>query len=1117
MQILSCNLPYLQWKIFSKTLLIMKLTAILIFVTCLQASAHVYSQQVSLSVKNSSLKHVFNQIKKQTGYSFLWEEGILKASKPVSITVKDARIEEVLDECLRNQSLTYTIDKRLIVVKAAPVKISEAIPVADALVDVSLSGRVTNNDNEPLEGVSVVVRGTQNGTVTDAEGRFQLSVPSADNVELVFSFVGFESKTVKAGNQTIFNVSLELATSGLEDVVIVGYGRGSKKTLTSSITSVKPEDLNRTVTGDIGELLQGKVPGLNITSNGDPNSPAAVVMRGASTINSPQGPFYVIDGIPGADISTIAPSDIESIDVLKDAAATAIYGNKASNGVIIVNTKKGKSGRTVTSYDGYIGIEKVSGSLNVMDADQLKSYVSRNGNSILPSDDFGMNTNWIKAIQREQAISQNHNLSFAGGNDKTTYSASLNYLDKEGILMKSGLKRIISRLSLEQKALKDRVKLGLNVMNSNSKAVNTPLRNVVLQQAAKHLPVSPTHNSDGTFFENFNTPGYFNPLSLIDNAQDDTKYNTLLGNFTVEASLPFGLTYNLNVAYQKNTYLHGEYYNSYYSDNYKSGFYNNPDPGFTNKGLVTFGQKGAAYRSSFENNSTTVESYLTWNRNLDNHNINAVLGYSWQENNSGDGLQASNTNFVSDYTGYYNLGLGNYQAVNGYSVNFGNTIYQTTRFISDFLRVNYNYSNKYLLQVSVRRDGSSVFGTNNQWGYFPAVGLGWRIDQEDFMSNVGFISDLKLRLSYGQTGNAFGFGAYTAKQLFSSYGTYYNNGVYETAIGVTQGSNPDLKWEVTSTGNVGLDFGLFNNQLTGSIDYYEKITTDMIFAYTVSSTIVPGGFVWGNGGKVRNRGIELSLGATPIKTRHFSWNSSFSLASNKNLILDMNGPEKYGVNSDSIRYTQPDGPGQTNSTLQILKVGYPIGEFFTLNYQGKDQDGNSQFLASDKTLTTSPSIGKDYIYAGSPHPNLLLGWSNTVTYKNFDLSFFLRGAFGNKIFNVTRADLSYTVNATVNNISQLASDDLMTDGKNNAYSTRYVETGSYVRLDNATLSYRVPLKNQNIFNSLRFYLTSNNLFVITKYSGIDPEINQGGVGLGVDGNNFYPKTRTILFGMNIGL
>ncbi|MFT4156105.1 SusC/RagA family TonB-linked outer membrane protein [Parafilimonas sp.] len=979
----------------------------------------------------------------------------------------------------------------------------------------TISGKVTDSAGNPLPGITVSIQKKAAATSTDANGNYSIKAGNGDI--LVFSSVSFTEQQVKVGPAANYNIVMQASVSALGDVVVVGYGQTSRKNLSSSVVTVKPEDLNRAVTSDIGQLLQGKVPGLNITASGDPNASAAVVMRGASTINSPQGPFYVIDGIPGADIATIAPSDIASIDVLKDAAATAIYGNKASNGVIIITTKKGKSGRTQTSYDGYVGLEKVTGSLDVMDTTQIRNYVTSNGNTILPTDDLDANTDWMRAIERPQAISHNHNLSFSGGNEKSTYSASLNYLDKEGILLKSNLRRMIARLSLEHRALKDKLKLGLNVTNSGSKAINTPLRNVVLKQAAKYMPVSPVYEDDGTYFENFNTTGYFNPVSLINNATDETKYNTLLGNFTAEATLPWGFKYNLNAAFQRNTSLHGEYYNSYYSDYYNTGsFYNNPDPGFTTKSLLSFGENGSAYRSSYQSNSTTIESYLTWDKKIKLHSINAVLGYSWQENNSGDGLQASNTNFVSDYTSYYNLALGNYAAVSSYTVDFGSTVYQTTRFISDFFRLNYSYNNKYLMQASVRRDGSSVFGENNQWGYFPSVGLAWRIDQEGFMKNSAVISDLKLRLSYGQTGNAFGFGAYTAKQLFSSYGTYYNDGVYETAIGVTQGSNPDLKWEVTSTSNIGLDFGLFKGKVSGTLDLYEKITTNMIFDYTVSSTIVPGGYVWGNGGKVRNRGIELSLSATPVKTKNFAWNTTVNLASNQNLILDMNGPAKYGVNSDSIRYTQPDGPGQTNSTLQILKVGHAIGEFFTLKYAGKDADGNSQFLTHDGTLTTSPTIGTDYFYVGSPHPKLLLGWNNTLSYKNFDLNFFFRGAFGGKIFNVTRADLSYTPNATTNNISVHAANDLMTDAENNAYSTRYIENGSYIRLDNATFSYRLPVKDGGYITNLRFYLTSNNVFVITKYSGIDPEINQGGVGLGVDGSNFYPKTRTIVLGVNVG-
>ncbi|MBX6361806.1 MAG: SusC/RagA family TonB-linked outer membrane protein, partial [Acidobacterium ailaaui] len=928
-------------------------------------------------------------------------------------------------------------------------------------------------------------------------------------------FIGYERQEIPIAGRSQINIQMHATATGLNQVVVIGYGTQSRKNLTSSITTVQPKELNKGAISDVGQLLQGKVAGLNITASGDPNKPAAVVLRGASTINSPQGPYYVIDGVPGADISLIAPDDIASIEVLKDAAATAIYGNKASNGVIIVTTKRGKEGQMRTTYNGYVGRETESSRLKLMNAEQIRNYITKNGSSFSPSDDLGANTNWMKAIERNAALSYNHNLSISGGSDKSTYSASLNYFSKEGILLKSELDRLIARLSVNQYALNNRLKFGLTVINSSSNSHNVPLQNVVLLQAAKHLPVSPVYNKDGSYFENFNTPGYFNPVSLINNAQDNTKYNSLLGSFTTEAKLPFGFTYDLDLSYQKTTSLHGEYYNSYYSNNYNSNFYNNPDPGIgIVRSLVTFGVNGNAYRSVYQNSSETVTSFLTWDRQLSQHHINLVIGYSWQDNINGDGFQASNTNFVSDYTGYQNLGLGNYNAVNGYTVDFGPDNFSETRFISDFARLNYDYKEKYLLMASVRRDGSSVFGKNNQWGYFPAVGIAWRISQENFMKNASSLSDLKLRLSYGLTGNALGFGAYTAQQLYSRQGTYYDNGVWATAIGVSQGSNPDLKWEVTATANAGVDFGFFDGKLNGSVDFYNKTTSDMIFHYTVSNTVVPGGVVWGNGGKIQNKGIEVSLSADPFTTKNFSWATSLNLASNKNTILNLNGPAKYGVSSDSIRYSDPEGPGQTNSTLQILKVGHPIGQFFSLVYEGKDANGNSQFLKHDKSLTTSPTIGTDYFYVGNPQPTLLLGWSNTLSYKNFELNFFIRGVFGNKIFNATRADLSYTVNANVNNLVVYASNDKMTDSKNNYYSSRYIENGSYVRLDNVTLSYRFDIKNKYI-SLLRIYTTANNLFVITKYSGIDPEITQGGVSLGVDYNNFYPKTRTVLLGVNV--
>lgn len=976
-----------------------------------------------------------------------------------------------------------------------------------------VTGKVTDNAGNPLSGVTVNVKSTKVFASTNSDGLFKIEAKTND--VLVFSSVSYKLQEVTVSSSSTYNITMVPAVSTLTDVVVIGYGNANRKNLSSAITSVKPGDLNKAATGDIGQLLQGKVAGLNISASGDPNKPAAVILRGASTINSPGAPFYVIDGIPGADISVIAPDDIASIEVLKDAAATAIYGNRAASGVIIITTKQGKKGQLKTDYSGYVGFEKVSNNLKLMNAPQLRSYLAANNASFSPSDDLNANTNWMKAIERSSAVSQNHNLSFSGGAEHSNYSASINYLDKDGILSGSNLQRLITRLNINQYALNNKIKFGLNISNANSKASNVPLQNIVLIQATRHLPVSPVKNTDGTYFENFNTTGYFNPVAMINHAQDNTKYNSFAGIFTTEVKLPFSFKYNLNVSYQQLTSLHGEFYDSYYSNYPTSNFYNNPDPGIGISHTLIgslFGTNGSALRSSYQNTTKTVESFLTWDKNIEDHSINVVVGYSWQDNVYGDGFQTSSTNFPADNIGYNNLALGNPYAISSYRVQFGpDGVYGETRLISDFGRLNYGYKNKYLLQASVRRDGGSVFGTNNQWGYFPAVGGAWRISQENFMQSQSFFNELKLRGSYGVTGNSQGFGAYTAQFLYGSTGTYYSNGVQAGAYGPIQGANPDLKWEKTATTNIGIDFSILKNKINGSLDWYNKNTTGMIFNYSVSSAIVPGGKIWANGGSMSNKGIELSLNATPINKVNFAWTTALNLAHNKNLITSLTNP--YG-NGDSIRYSDPEGPGQTNSTLQILKVGKPLGQFFSLEYAGKDQNGNSQFQKHDGTLTTAPAIGTDYWYVGNAQPKIIAGWSNTFRYKNFDLNIFLRGVFGNKIFDATRADLFYVGAAAINNISADAANDKMTDSKNSSYSTRFIESGNYIRFDNATLAYTFKLESEYV-HSVRVYSSVNNLFVITKYKGIDPEINQGGVAPGVDYNNFYPKTRTILFGVNV--
>ena len=1092
---------FLHTKIF----LVMKLTAFLLLVTFLQVSAKGYSQRINLAVKNAPLEKVFKEIEKQSGYSFWYKNELLQKAGKITVDLRNVSLDEAVKLCLENQDLTYAIVDHVIVIKLRDDG-KEATPPPTKQV----KGRVTSTDGTPLNGVGVTIKGTKKGVTTNSDGEFTIAVASGD--ALVFSYVGYENKEVAVGEEGVINVSLSEIKKALNDVVVVGYGKQSRRTLASSISTITGDDLNKGAITDVGQLLQGKVPGLNISASGDPNTPAAIVLRGASTINSPQGPFYVIDGVPGADVSAVAPDDIASVDVLKDAAATAIYGNRAANGVIMITTKRGKKGQSQLTYNGYVGLEKVSNQLDMMDAAQLRAFLTKNSLAFSPSDDKGANTDWQKAIERNSGVSHNHNISFSGSSEHGNYSASINYVNKEGILQNSSLERVIGRLAIEHYFINDKVKLGVNITNSSSNASDIAYRNTVLLESALYLPVSPVKNTDGSYFENLTNQNYYNPVAMMNNSQLSSKYNVLIANLTAQAKLPFGITYDVNVSYLKSDTLRGQYLDAYFTSKY-NGMYDNPNPGLGFHSQQSFGSNGQATRSDYQNTSKILETYFTWNHKFGLHSVNAVLGYSWQDNVIGNGFQVTTSNFPVDNVSYNNLSLSNPYGLSGYQVGFGpDLVYQENRLISDFGRINYNYDEKYLLQVSVRRDGSSVFGTDNQWGYFPSVGAGWRISQEGFMRNQSIFSDLKLRGSYGVTGNASGFNAYTAQFISGSLGSYYYNGSTVGAYGPTQAANPNLKWEKTATTNIGLDFSILKGKITGSAEWYNKNTTGMIYSYKVDPILVPAGSIVANGGSMNNKGVELSLSATPVKTSAFSWVTTLNLAHNKNIITSLNNP--LFANGDSILLADPEGGGQSGSTLQILKAGKPLGQFFSLEYAGKDANGVSQYVGGDGKLTTTPSIGTDYHYLGNAQPKLLLGWSNSFHYKGFDLNIFLRGVFGNKIFNATRADLFRPGTAQYTNILVDAGNESVSDPNVYKYSSRFIESGSYLRFDNATLAYNFK-KTGPYIKTLKVYTSVNNLFVITGYKGVDPEVNQGGIAPGVDYNNFYPKTRTYLFGVNV--
>jgi len=962
----------------------------------------------------------------------------------------------------------------------------------------TIKGTVKDATGAPLPGVTVTVEGTSSSTSTNANGAF--SINSAKGAVLRFSFIGYQTLQKTVGDEANLAITLNETSKTMNEVVVVGYGTTTKGQLTSAVSTVKAENFNPGVVTTPADLLEGKVAGLNITSDGNPNGTATVTLRGPSTLRAgaASSPFYVIDNVPDADFSLVAPSDIESIDVLKDASAAAIYGSRATNGVIIVTTKKAKAGQLKMTYNAYAADEKIANQFQVATAAQLKAYLAANGQSLTPANDNG-NTNWEQQIERSAGFSQNHNLSFGGGTDKTVFNGSINYLQDEGIVKTSAMDRFIGRVSLSQKALNDRLKLDFSLSNSitnqNLIVNDIPLYSAnganpnVFRSAVQYLPTRAVYNADGTFYNDPTLVLGYNPLGLLETNTYKQKINLLLANAKAELKLPFGFTYNLNAAYQDRNTTSNTYLNS--------------------QSELAIGQNGVATRNQDEDTKKLFENYLGYEHTWTKHNLKALVGYSYDDTETGNGFGVSNENFVSDATSYYNLALGQNNLPR-----YANYNDETLKIISFYGRLNYSYDGKYILQASLRRDGSNAFGENHRWGYFPAISGAWRVSDESFMKSINWLDDLKIRVGYGKTGNALGFDPYTSLVLYGTTGTFYYNNNWIGAIGATQNSNPGLRWEATATTNAGIDFTFLKGRLSGSIDVYDKKTTDMIATIPVSTVTNLVNYMVANVGSMDNKGVEISLSGTPVKTKNFSWETFGNISFNKNKITSL------GNNISQIYAGDPEGPGQSGTTVSIIKAGYPLGEFYTLKYIGMT-NGVSTYMGANGQPTTTPTSA-DRTYAGDAQPRYIFGWGNTVNYKNFSFNFFFRGQGGNKIMDASLADFNTPYSASTHNVPVMTLSEPITDVNANLYSTRYLESGTFIRLSNATLSYRFKVPG-NYVHAVRLYVTGTNLFIITKYKGVDPELNlslnnqASGQFIGVDMNNYYPKTRTFLGGVQVDL
>lgn len=964
----------------------------------------------------------------------------------------------------------------------------------------TVSGIVTDSKNEPLIGVNVTIKNASTtGTITDIDGKYSLEIPSGNSV-LVFSYIGYSTQEVKVSNRSVVDIVLKDDMQALEEVVVVGYGTMKKSDLTGSVSSITSDNFKLGTDLTPQQLMQGAFSGVNISQNsGKPGGSNTIRVRGGTSITASNDPLYVIDGVPistsagvnqsniGSSttdffdqepinpLSNINPNDIESINILKDASATAIYGSRGANGVIMITTKKGKAGMRQLDYSFNLGVSTVAKKLDVLTGDEYRKTVSELG---LTLDDKGQNTDWQDVIFRT-AISQNHYVSFMSGSENTSYRASAGYSNQNGVMEGSGMKSANARMNINHKALNDKLKLNMNISYGETNSDQAPVSNTVgsemgssmLYEAYVFNPTYPIYNEEGDYYD---VPPYrVNPASFSKELLDERATSQFLGNLTADWNFYKPFTLQVNAGYNKNTINR----NSYIS---KSNLLGNG-----NNGYVTV-QKLSDY-------SKLLETILKYNQSFGKHNIDAMVGYSWQYFYS-EGQTTKAYGFLSDNFKWYSLAAAQtVESVSSYA--------ESNTLISMYGRINYNYADKYLLTATVRRDGSSRFGSGNKWGIFPSVAASWRISQEDFFQN-DIMSDLKLRASFGITGSQE-IGNYNSlSTLGASTNGYLVGGEKITIVLPQQYTNPDLKWEQTAQTDIGIDFGFLNGKIRGSIDYYYKKTTDLLLSVAVPSPSLITTQI-ANVGTVTNQGVELDLSFDLMRTKNFAWDANLNLSHNKNEVVSLSNGQWTG---DNMQVAPCQGQGLSGTYAQLIMPGQPIGTFYGKRFIGI-VDGVEQF-AND---------GESEVI-GCAQPDLTFGLGTNLQYKNWTLSLNFRGSIGNDVYNCTANNLAYLSNLPGRNVLKEAVTSGVSRDQAKVYSSRFIEDGSFVRLDNLSLGYNFSLPKLYISNA-RVFVSAQNLFIITGYSGADPEVNSeisrtGVAPLGVDYLS-YPKARTFSMGINL--
>ncbi len=955
---------------------------------------------------------------------------------------------------------------------------------------VVVKGVVKDAKGEPIIGATVTEKGTKNATVTDYDGNYSLNVTNR-NAMLVISYIGFVSQEVKAGN----DVTLQEDNALLNEVVVIGYGTQRKGDLTSAITSVKAEDFAQGNIRDAGDLIKGKVAGLNIANgSGDPNAASSIRLRGIISIEGGNSPLVLVDGLEGS-LSTVSPENIESIDVLKDASAAAIYGTRGAAGVIIITTKAGKrETRTTASYSGYVSLSSFGKKLDMMDGSDIRAGLTN-------YTDRGYDTDWLDAVSRT-ALTHNHNVSINGGNKSTSYNADFTYRDQQGVFINTYGKDIHFNGGVSHWMFNDMLKVQFNILKSWHE--NGPVDaagQMVYRQAIMRNPTEPIYGEDGDYYENFGINYYYNPIGILKEKTGEwkTESTRLTGNITVEPIY----------GWQTNLMLSTERYNGHDSGYYTSKHYDQ-------KNSYTTGYATQSYSYSKTDN---LEITSTYKHQWGDHRFEALVGYSYQYSMD-EGFNANNTNFLNDFFEYNNLGVGQYLK----DGKAGMDSYKSDdKLVGFFGRISYGFSDKYNVLLSIRREGSSKFGANHKWGSFPSASLGWTISNEKFMeSTKSWLNNLKLRAGFGVTGVIPGsrYLSLTTWALGSPY--YYDNGTWKQGLSVNQNPNPDLKWEKSTEFNIGLDWSVLGERIWGTIDVYRKNTVDMLFMYDVP--VPPNLYpqTMANVGEMRNQGVEVAVNAIPVRTKDFEWKTTATFSHNATKLISLSNDLYETANRHYEAYL---GEPISLST-QIMEVGKPLGQWYGLKSVGVSENGlwmienpttGEAVEFNDNMLTDKETW---YQNLGNAIPKFYVGWSNTFKYKDFDLNMQFTGQFGFKILNEARA--YYQNNAVTYNrmkdaaIAPYGDGNVLKPVQKQTFVSYYLSNGNFLKLSNITLGYNVPLKENKFVKGIRAYLSADNVFTITAYNGLDPELtNSDPRYSGIDSRDKYPSIRTYTLGLNV--